>query len=81
MKKRVRAILKSILDDIKANDPVTNMEVITTLNNKVAVNLLIEAGCPESILKAMKESIYLSTFEKKYCCIEIAKAIKKIPAD
>jgi hypothetical protein len=80
MNKRVRAILKTILDDIKANDPVKNMEVITTLNNKVAVDLLCEAGCPESVLEAMKETVYLSSYERTYCCQKISKAIKKIPA-
>lgn len=77
MNKRIKAILYTILDDIKANDPKKNSDAFNTLHNEVVSELLIEAGCPESILQAMKETISLSSVERRYCCIEIKKAIKK----
>ena len=81
MNRQTKAILKTILDDIKNNHHSENTELIATLKNHVVTDLLLAAGCPQTILDAINETVYLSSIERRFCCMEIQDAIKKIPAD
>lgn len=81
MKKKVKAIVKTMLDDISSNDPKVNTEIAILLNDNRVAHLLVEAGCKPSIIEAMRETVLLSSFERRYCCREINNAIKKIPTD
>ena len=76
MNKKGLAIVKSILDDIKTNDNLD--EASSTLNNRVTVELLLLAGCPEIFIQAMKETLDLSYTERRYCCDQILTKLKQI---
>jgi hypothetical protein len=78
MNKRVLAILKNIIRDIASKDFETFREVSRTLDNPIVITLLLEADCPKEIIEAMRDTLPLSVFERRYCCRKIERSLKEL---
>ena len=79
MNKLVKAMIKNLLKDIGSDRYLNHLEALDFLNDNEMVDLIIQAGCPESIIEAMKETLPLSRVERIHCCDKIWSEIKKIP--
>ncbi len=79
MTTKLKAILKSIIKDMASTDGDVVFDIATTMRNQSMIQLLLEAGCPQSIIFAIRDSLPLSYLERKYCATKILSAVKKIP--
>ena len=77
MNKKTKAIIKSILSDMKSDNQLLVTEAATTLDNRVVADLLLLAGCPQNIIHAMQETAPLSLVERRYCVDQILTKLKE----
>jgi hypothetical protein len=77
MNKRVSAIIKSIIKDMASKDKEVVSDVTITMNHSVVIQLFLEAGCPQSILFAIRDSLPLSYLERKYCATKILAELNR----
>ena len=77
MNKKLKAVLTSLLRDIKTNDPRLLDLITRTVNDDRIASILIEAGCDKKYIYAMQDMMKLSLIERRYCVDQILTTMEK----
>ena len=80
MNKLVKAMLRSVISDIRSDDFIRQCQAEDFLTDDEIMGLFIASGCPETIIYALNDTLPLSHVERIHCCDRIWEEIKKIPA-